>query len=176
MTNEYDDNGEYEDWPSKKKQRKYKRWQKVSTSNFRCGNCLSMVFNETAIGTVQRNHCNTCLWSKHVDTKPGNRDSDCHSRMEPLALTFKHAGVDKYGKERVGDVMLVHMCTGCETPNINRIAGDDSCSKIMDTFNKSLSLDDAKIDIIETHGIKILREEDRQHLEIALFGKPLEQN
>lgn len=172
MTNEYDDNGEYEDWPSKKKQRKYKRWQKVSTSNFRCGNCLSMVFNEAAIGTVQRNHCNTCLWSKHVDTKPGNRDSECQSRMEPLALTFKHAGVDKYGRERVGDVMLVHMCKGCNDININRIAGDDLPSVIMDIFNQSLSLDVSTQELMKQNGIEILKAEDRETLEVAIFGRP----
>ncbi|WP_265181671.1 RNHCP domain-containing protein [Geomicrobium sp. JCM 19055] len=33
-----------------------------------------------------RNHCPSCLYSKHVDVIPGDRASTCHSLMEPIDL------------------------------------------------------------------------------------------
>ena len=158
------------DEEKKEKQRDYKRWQNVNT-DFRCSHCQQMVFTETAIGTTQRNHCNFCLWSLHVDTKPGNRASLCRARMEPVALTFKHNGWDKYGKERTGDIMLVHLCKGCGEININRIAGDDPESEIMAVFNRSLSLDTETKEALSKESILFLQEEDRDRLEIALYGK-----
>lgn len=151
----------------KRKQRKYKRWQNDNNKDFRCGNCVQMVFAEAAIGTTQRNHCNHCLWSLHVDTKPGNRASDCHARMEPVALTFKHDG-----NERLGDIMLVHSCKGCGEVNINRIAGDDSDFEIINVFERSLSLDKAAREMLSRKRIVPLQKEDREHLEIALYGAP----
>ena len=90
--------------------------------------------------------------------------------MEPVALTFRHNGWDKYGKERQGDVMLVHLCKGCGEVNINRIAGDDSCEEIMALFERSLSLDEGKRDFISQKGIALLEEKDRTALETSLFG------
>jgi hypothetical protein len=69
-----------------------------------------------APGTAHRNHCPTCLWSRHVDDVPGDRASECRSAMEPIAI---HARPD-------GEWALVHRCTGCHTVHLNRIAGDDN--------------------------------------------------
>ncbi|WP_157747518.1 RNHCP domain-containing protein [Cohaesibacter sp. ES.047] len=132
--------------------RKNNRW-KAADGEFRCTHCKQMVFTATAMGTVHRNHCPHCLHSVHVDTKPGNRASTCQSRMIPVGLTIKHNGFDKYGKARCGDVMLVHHCSGCGAVNINRIAGDVSCDRIIDVFEGSLSMDHAQKATIETKGI-----------------------
>jgi hypothetical protein len=90
--------------------------------------------------------------------------------MEPVALTFKHNGWDKYGSERSGDIMLVHQCKGCGDVNINRIAGDDSDLKIIELFERSLSLGEAAKEVISRKGIHLLQAEDRGALEIALYG------
>ncbi len=153
-------------------QKKYKRWQNIN-ADFRCGNCKEMVFIEAAMGTTQRNHCNICLWSMHLDTKPGNRASLCRSRMEPVALTFKHNGLDKFGSERHGDIMLVHLCKGCAEVNINRIASDDSSVEIMNVFERSFSLDKSTRATIAQKEIVLLQPADRDRLETALYGKPL---
>lgn len=146
---------------------------KAADGAFRCANCGQMVFPTSAMGTVHRNHCPFCLYSLHVDTRPGNRASLCHARMEPVGLTCKLEGRDKYGRERRGDIMLVHVCAGCGSVNINRIAADDSCSGILDVFARSLSMHQDMQDAIEEAGVRRLRSEDAERLHEALFGKKM---
>lgn len=65
---------------------------------FKCIYCHKWVPLDKQIGTTHRNHCPYCLWSKHLDSySAGDRDSSCGGAMEPLGLTFKHEGFDKYG-------------------------------------------------------------------------------
>lgn len=154
----------------KKSKYQPKRWQSTE-KEFRCSNCKQMVFLTSAMGTVHRNHCNHCLHSLHVDTKPGNRASTCQARMRPVGLTWKHNGFDKYGRERGGDLMLIHACTGCDTVNINRIAGDDSCQEILTVFEHSLTLNEDQKRKIEQAGIKLLQSESTEKIRSALFGK-----
>ncbi len=148
------------------------RWQAVDGA-FRCANCRQMVFPTSAMGTVHRNHCPYCLHSLHVDTRPGDRACTCHARMEPVGLTFKRKGVDKYGKARCGDVMLVHVCSGCGAVNINRIAADDSYAEILDVFTRSLGNSSANEDAIAAAGIRMLQSDEEAQLHVALFGKKL---
>ena len=71
----------------------------------------------TAPGTRHRNHCPSCLWSRHVDDDvPGDRASDCGGSMEPIGVTVRDDG----------EWALVHRCTACATLRSNRIAGDDN--------------------------------------------------
>ena len=37
-------------------------------------------------GSNHRNHCPNCLCSMHVDHEPGDRESDCGSIMDPVAV------------------------------------------------------------------------------------------
>lgn len=138
---------------------------------FRCANCRQMVFPTPQMGTAHRNHCPLCLHSLHVDTHPGDRAAICHARMAPVGLTMMRKGVDKYQRERLGDVMLVHVCAGCGIVNINRIAADDSCSEILEVFQRSLTLDTAKITTIEGAGVRLLTCTDATQLHEALFGR-----
>jgi hypothetical protein len=70
-----------------------------------------------APGTAHRNHCPNCLWSRHLDDhRPGDRDADCGSLMEPIAVSVRGDG----------EWVLVHRCTGCDALNLNRTAGDDN--------------------------------------------------
>ncbi|WP_321447531.1 RNHCP domain-containing protein [uncultured Cohaesibacter sp.] len=160
-----------EDTPYRKKsQHKTKRWQS-SDREFRCAHCKQMVFLTSDMGTVHRNHCPHCLHSLHVDTKPGNRASFCRARMEPVGLTCKHNGFDKYGRERGGDIMIVHLCTGCGTVNINRIAADDCCELILALFERSQIMGQSQRRLINEAGIRLLDTHDEELLHIALFGK-----
>lgn len=81
---------------------------------FRCGRCGREV-PLGAPGTGHRNHCPFCLWSVHVDHKPGDRSAFCTGLMEPVAVW-----------ERSGEWVIIHRCTECGTLHSNRIAGDDS--------------------------------------------------
>ena len=146
------------------------RWT-ATDGAFRCAQCGQMVFPDPAMGTAHRNHCPYCLHSLHVDTRPGNRASLCHARMAPVGLTFKLNGVDKYGRERCGDLMLVHVCAGCGSVNINRIAADDLCAEILALFARSLSLSDGLHDAIAASGVRLLQPDDETRVHEALFGR-----
>lgn len=86
-------------------------------TSFRCTHCRADVPTD-APGTLHRNHCPVCLWSRHVDDAPGDRaaQEDCGSAMEPIAITVR-------GK---GEWVIIHRCTGCGVLHANRSAGDDS--------------------------------------------------
>ena len=84
--------------------------------SFRCGHCRLDVSTD-AVGSAHRNHCPNCLWSKHLDEDvPGDRDADCGSLMEPIAVSVRGDG----------EWVLVHRCGGCGELRLNRTAGDDN--------------------------------------------------
>jgi len=135
--------------------------------SFECEKCGERVEAEGQFGTANRNHCPKCLWSKHLDQdQPGDRKSECLGMMEPVGLTFKKEGVDKYGKERQGEIMLIHQCEKCGKVNINRLAGDDQTEEVMSLFENSK---DRKFE--DPKDIEILKEEDREEVRAQLFGR-----
>ena len=139
---------------------------------FECAHCHQWVDCRKYIGTHFRNHCPHCFWSKHVDLeKSGDRQSLCHGQMEPVGLTFKHEGWDKYGQPRRGELMLIHHCTGCGKTSINRIAADDKPEAILNIFQASKELDEETKKKLEKEGIKLLCEKDRKEIKTQLFGK-----
>ncbi len=92
------------------------------SGGFYCCHCNQWIPFTDFMGTKHRNHCPLCLWSKNVDYEiPGDRASQCQAGMQLIGLTFKHEGVDKYGKVRQGELMIVHECTGCKKFSINPI-------------------------------------------------------
>ena len=84
--------------------------------SFRCRHC-GLDVSTHAPGTAHRNHCPNCLWSRHLDDdSPGDRDAECGSLMEPIAICVRGDG----------EWVIVHRCTGCDDLNLNRTAGDDN--------------------------------------------------
>src|SRR5690606_15684444 len=84
--------------------------------SFRCVHCRLDV-PMRAPGTAHRNHCPSCLVSRHLDLDtPGDREADCGARMEPLAIAVRGDG----------EWVLIHRCTGCDALSANRTAGDDN--------------------------------------------------
>ncbi len=84
-------------------------------AGFTCVHCARLV-PQAALGTSQRNHCPFCLWSAHVDIRPGDRNCLCRSAMEPVALWAAEGG----------ELRVLHRCTGCGVIKPNRLAGDDA--------------------------------------------------
>jgi hypothetical protein len=84
-------------------------------STFRCVHC-SLDVPLDAPGTAHRNHCPTCLWSRHLDVRPGDRAASCGAAMEPIAISVRDRG----------EWVLVHRCRACGELALNRTAGDDS--------------------------------------------------
>lgn len=59
---------------------KFKRTQE----NFICDLCGAKI-----VGTGYTDHCPKCLWSKHVDIFPGDRQAKCLGLMTPQAVSLK---------------------------------------------------------------------------------------
>jgi hypothetical protein len=75
-----------------------------------------------APGSRHRNHCPSCLWSRHLDDGvPGDRAAPCAAAMEPIAVCVRGDG----------EWALVHRCAGCAAVRLNRIAGDDNALALM---------------------------------------------
>jgi DNA-directed RNA polymerase subunit RPC12/RpoP len=86
-----------------------------STLGFICANC-GLIVSARSYGTSHRNHCPHCLWSLHVDVRPGDRAHLCRAPMEPVAIWALQNGERR----------IIHRCTRCSVLKANRAAGDDS--------------------------------------------------
>ena len=65
--------------------------------DFTCSHCGSAVQ-----GNGYTNHCPKCLWSKHVDINPGDRQEQCRGEMEPICVESKQ-----------GSYIITHRCQAC---------------------------------------------------------------
>ena len=65
--------------------------------NFTCEHCGHQVS-----GNGYTNHCPNCLYSKHVDNNPGDRQSNCGGLMEPISAAPTKDGF-----------IIVHKCMVC---------------------------------------------------------------
>jgi hypothetical protein len=83
-----------------------------------------------APGTSHRNHCPSCLWSRHVDVRAGDRAADCGGRMEPIAVWVRTDG----------EWALVHRCLSCRVLGSNRIAADDNEFVLMSLASRPIAL------------------------------------
>lgn len=79
---------------------------------FVCERCGSRV--EPLTNGSFRNHCPVCLYSKHVDERPGDRASECGGMMEPIG--FVHSGKKGY--------QIEHRCLECGVIKRNKVATD----------------------------------------------------
>lgn len=131
---------------------------------FRCNHCRSFVVLNRYMGTQNRNHCNFCLWSRHVDIQKGDRASECWGGMLPIGLTLKREGFARFG-----ELMLIHVCQTCLKISINRIAADDSTDEIMTVFKNSQELSEKDLLMLENNEMQLLA--DKKEVEIQLFGK-----
>lgn len=144
---------------------------KVYEKGFRCAQCgFSVTTSREQSGVNNRNHCPRCLWSKHVDeVKAGDRKAECKSRMQPLGMTLKQTP-KRYNRETVGELMLIHRCTGCGKFSINRIAADDDASVIYQVFNRSMALTANWNERLKNEGIRLLGRTDLTVVYSQLFG------
>lgn len=83
--------------------------------DFICENC-----GEKVKGNGYTNHCPKCLWSKHVDRNPGDREEKCGGMMKP-------AGVLRKG----GDNIIVHQCVKCDFERKNKMNPADDFNAIV---------------------------------------------
>jgi hypothetical protein len=84
--------------------------RRKENTGFTCDNCDSEVLPLTN-GSC-RNHCPFCLYSKHMDIRPGDRREMCGGMMKPVRLVYKP------GK----GYQIIHKCLKCGSERKNRIA------------------------------------------------------
>jgi rubrerythrin len=71
------------------------------------------------------NHCPKCLYSKHVDVNPGDREANCGGLMAPVDFV----------KDKT-NYMLTHRCELCGFEKRNRLAPEDDFDKALEIVKK----------------------------------------
>ncbi len=144
----------------------------ASFGDFRCGNCHALVSSMHMLSAVNnRNHCPYCLWSCHLDLySAGDRLSACKAKMKPVGLTLKKSR-NKYQLNARGELMLVHICTDCNSVSINRIAADDDPESILAVYHSSL---DVSHRFVNEQGITMLHAGDMDAVYMQLYGQTIE--
>jgi len=93
---------------------KNKKFQKRK-EDFLCKQCGTF-----AKGNGYTDHCPKCLWSKHVDISPGDRNSECAGMMEPVGLETKN-----------NEYVINYLCTKCGYKHRVKSALDDDFGEIL---------------------------------------------
>lgn len=93
------------------------RFTKID-EEFVCENCGKQV---EKLGYTCRNHCPSCLHSKHIDKNPGDRAEKCHGILEPVGLEID----SKKG------YVIVFRCKRCGAIRKNKAAKDDNMNLII---------------------------------------------
>lgn len=85
---------------------------------FVCENCNTLV---SPLKYTARDHCPNCLYSKHLDIMPGDRQNNCHGLLKPISIEkFK----DTY--------KIIYKCTKCNILHKNVMAKDDNMDLIIE--------------------------------------------
>ena len=85
--------------------------------NFICEHCGKEV--KKAEYTA-RDHCPYCLYSKHVDINPGDRENTCRGLLKPI-------GVEKFKDT----YKIIYKCEKCSQEHKNIVANDDNMQQII---------------------------------------------
>ena len=85
---------------------------------FICENCGEQVL---PLGYTARDHCPHCLYSKHVDIMPGDRENPCKGLLKPV-------GIEKFKDT----YKILYKCNSCNEPHKNIMAKDDNMELIIE--------------------------------------------
>lgn len=69
-----------------------------------------------------RDHCNSCLCSKHLDVMPGDRLANCGGVLRPI-------DIEKASKDKL---KIVYKCDKCGEIKRNVVAIDDDFDKVLE--------------------------------------------
>ncbi len=84
---------------------------------FICENCGSEVH---PLSYTARDHCPHCLYSKHLDIFPGDRQNNCHGLLKPV-------GIEKFKDT----YKILYICEKCKKDHKNIMATDDNMEEII---------------------------------------------
>lgn len=83
--------------------------------DFICQNC-----QEKVKGNGYTNHCPKCLWSKHVDINPGDRESKCQGMMKPIKVEVEG-----------GEYLLTFQCKKCGFERRKKVEKNDNFDEVL---------------------------------------------
>ncbi len=89
----------------------------VKDEAFICENCGKKV---EKLNYTSRDHCNNCLYSKHVDIMPGDRNNNCKGLLKPI-------GIEKFKNT----YKIIYRCEKCNQIHKNIMANDDNMNTII---------------------------------------------
>lgn len=93
-----------------------KRFNMIDDS-FVCEHCMKKV---DKLNYSARDHCPYCLYSKHVDIMPGDRQNPCKGLFVPI-------GIEKFKNT----YKILYKCNKCNEIHKNIIANDDNMDLII---------------------------------------------
>lgn len=91
--------------------------------SFVCEKCGKKV---KKLGYTARDHCPYCLYSKHVDINPGDRNNSCKGMLEPV-------GIEKFKDS----FKIIYLCEKCHKTHKNIMAKDDDMNKIIELSKRT---------------------------------------
>lgn len=86
--------------------------------DFICENCG---YEVKKLGYTARDHCPNCLYSKHVDINPGDRQNNCKGLLKPV-------GIEKFKDS----FKILYKCEKCKNDHKNIMAIDDNMDLIIE--------------------------------------------
>lgn len=89
----------------------------MKDENFICEKCG---FEVKKLNYTARDHCPNCLYSKHVDILPGDRQNTCHGLLKPI-------GIEKFKNT----YKILYQCEKCKELHKNIMANDDNMNLII---------------------------------------------
>ena len=78
-------------------------------------NFICEQFSQHVIGNGYTNHCPNCLYSKHVDINPGDREAVCGGLMKPVRVEMKGQ-----------NWLLLQHCQRCGFERKNKVESEDN--------------------------------------------------
>lgn len=93
-----------------------------NNQTFICDYCNKVVPQHP---TSSRDHCCFCLYSKHVDINPGDRQNGCKGLLMPVGIRTAN-----------GKTQIAYNCTKCSERVFNITAEDDSKTALQELYSK----------------------------------------
>jgi len=90
--------------------------------NFTC-----LICGQKVIGNGYTDHCPNCLWSRHEDNHPGDRQAKCLGLMGPKGVIKKKDGWQ-----------ISYRCQTCGYTRFNKKAEDDNMEKIIELSTRPI--------------------------------------
>jgi len=93
----------------------------MKDDEFTCEYCNKLI---KPLGYTARDHCPYCLYSKHVDIMPGDRNNNCLGLLKPI-------GIEKFKDT----FKIIYKCQKCGQNHKNIMAKDDDMNLIIELSN-----------------------------------------